>query len=158
MQNDKAVQKKSYFKLYTRTRIKARNFLSKVAYNSVNDHDIFDRNFCFHTYVLVTKYLNSFSLERKINNQSKHEAVYMLWKDCMSYEFYKFICKQENVRYIKGKNMLLKKIDDIVWKFICEDKTNYEKLCENLRKNKNILQYSMVYPDVYCNSEQCRFN
>ena len=80
-------------KPYTTTIIKARNFLSNIAYNSVNDQDILNRNFCFDTYVLVTKNLNLFSLERKINDQSKHEANYMLWKDCMTNEFYKFICK-----------------------------------------------------------------
>ena len=80
-------------KPYTTTITKARSFLSNIAYNSVNDQDILNRNFCFDTYVLVTKNLNLFSLERKTNDQSKNEANYMLWKDCKPNEFYKFICK-----------------------------------------------------------------
>ena len=43
----------------------------------------------------MTKNLNPFCLERKITNQNKHEAIYMLWKECMPTDFYKFICKQE---------------------------------------------------------------
>ena len=43
----------------------------------------------------MTKNLNPFCLKRKITNQNKHEAIYMLWKECMPTDFYKFICKQE---------------------------------------------------------------
>ena len=134
------LKKKVTLKLYTTTRIKARNFLSNIAYKSVNDQDIFDRNFCFDAYVLVTKNLNPFSLERKITDQSKHEAIYMLRKDCMPNEYYKFICKHENFSYLNEKNVLHPKIVDIVWKFICEDETNYKKLRKKLKKNKNIFQ------------------
>ena len=47
LQNNNVIEKKVTLKLYTTTRIKARNFLSNIAYKSVNDQDIFDRNFCF---------------------------------------------------------------------------------------------------------------
>ena len=50
------------------------------------------------------------------------------------------------------------KVSDIVWNFISEDKNNYKKLRENLRKNRNVFQYvySIVYPNIYCSSKkQC---
>ena len=142
------------------TRIKSRNFLSNIAYNSVNKTDIADRNFCFDTYVLVTKNLNPFFLERKITDQNKDDAIYMLWKECMPPEFYKFICKQENFSYLNGKNMLHPKIAHIIWRFISEDEQNYKKLRENLQKYKDILQYvyASAYPDIYCNSERRGFD
>ena len=83
LKNNNAVEKKLVLKPYTTTRIKARNFLSNIAYISVIDQDISTKNFCFDTYVLVTKNLNLLSLERKITGQSKHEAIFMLWKNCM---------------------------------------------------------------------------
>lgn len=83
MKNDNALEKMLVLKPYTTTRIKARNFLPNIAYNSVIDQDIFTKTFCFNTYVLLTKNLNLFSLERKITDQSKHEAIFMLWKNCM---------------------------------------------------------------------------
>ena len=48
------------------------------------------------------------------------------------------------------------KASDIVWNFVAEDETNYKKLKENLRKNRNVFQYvhSIVYADVYCSSEK----
>ena len=96
-------------KPYTTTRIKARNLLSNIAYNSVNDQEIFDRNFFFDTYVLITKNLNPFSLERKITDQSKDEAIYMLWKGCIPGDFYKFIFRQENYSYLNGKMCFIQK-------------------------------------------------
>ena len=144
----------------TTTRIKSRNFLSNITSNSVNDTDVFDKNFCFDTYALETKNLNPFSLERKISDQNKHETIDMLWKECMPAEFYEFLCKQENFSYLNGKNVLHPRVADTVWRFICDGEDNYKKLCENLRKYKNIFQYvyASVYPDVYCNSERCGFD
>ena len=108
------LKQKVILKLYSATGIKARNFLSNIAYNSVNDQDIFDRNFCFDTYVLLTKNLSPFSSVRKIIDQSKHEAIHMLWNDCMPNEFFKFICKHENFNFLNGKNVPHPKIADIV--------------------------------------------
>ena len=52
--------------------------------------DIIYKNFCFDTYVLITKNMNLFSLERKISDQSKCEMIYMFWKEYVSVDFYKF--------------------------------------------------------------------
>ena len=122
-------KKEVILKPYTTTRIKSRNFLSNIAYNNVNDQDIFDRNFCFNTLFLVTKKFNPFF--GKKNQQSKQvQSNYMLLKDCMPNEFYKFTCKQKNFSYLKGKNVLHLKIADIAWKFICEG----EKIIKNYAK------------------------
>ena len=99
LKNNNAVEKKLVLKPYTTTRIKARNFLSNIAYNSVIDQDIFTKTFCFDTYVLVTKNLNLLSLERKITGQSKHEAIFMLWKNCMPKIVSWCLLQQRTVRF-----------------------------------------------------------
>ena len=78
--NDKAIAKEK-FKTNTTTRIKSRNFLSKISYAGVSHGDIVNKNFGFDTYLLMTKNINPFSLERKLFDQAKHEMIYMLWKD-----------------------------------------------------------------------------
>ena len=45
----------------------------------------------------MAKDINPFSLERKINDQAKHEMIYMLWKECMPVDFYKFVCKKKTL-------------------------------------------------------------
>ena len=105
---------KKKFKPYTTTRIKSRNFLSNISYETLSDQDVIDRNFVFDIYVLMVKNLNLFSLEKKLTNQPKHEMLYMLWKDCMPNDFYKFICKKENFSYLNSKNVLHPKVSNIV--------------------------------------------
>ena len=51
---------------YTTTRIKSRNFLSNIAYVGINKEDYYNKNFIFDVYILLTKNLNPFSLDRKL--------------------------------------------------------------------------------------------
>ena len=81
---------------YTTTRIKSRNFLSNISYVGINKEDLYNQNFIFDIYLLMTKNLNPFSLDRKLNDPNKHEMVYMVWEECMAAQFYKFICREDN--------------------------------------------------------------
>ena len=85
---DKSAKSQDFFQYnkpserkYTTTRIKSRNFLSNIAYDK---EDFYSENFNFDVYLLVTKNLNPFSLDRKLGDKNKHEMIYMLWKECMS--------------------------------------------------------------------------
>ena len=57
----------------------------------------------------MAKNINPFSLERIINDQAKHEMIYMLWKECMPICFQK-----ENFSCLNSKNVLHPKVSDIV--------------------------------------------
>ena len=102
-------------KRHTTTRIKSRNFLSNIAYAGINNKEIFD------VYLLVTKNLNPFLLDRKLADKNKHEMIYMLWKECMPARFYRHICKEENFLYLNGKNALQPKVSKIITDFIPEN-------------------------------------
>ena len=101
--------------------------------------------------MLLTKNLNPFLLDQKLPDKNKHEMIYMLWKECVPLDFYKFICREEHFLYLNGKNVLYPKIVEIVWKFIAEDDKNYNKLRNNLYQLKEIFQYvyAMLYPEIY---------
>ena len=53
---------------YTTTRIKSINFLSNISYVGINKKDFYNEIFIFDVYLLVTKNLNLFSLDRKLND------------------------------------------------------------------------------------------
>ena len=74
-QDNNAIGKK-----YTTTRIKSRNFLSNIAYAGINKEDYYNKTFKFDVYLLLTKNLNPFLLDRKLADKTKHEMVYMSWK------------------------------------------------------------------------------
>ena len=88
-QDNNAIGKK-----YTTTRIKSRNFLSNIAYVGINKEDYHNKNFIFDVYLLLTKNLDPFSLDRKLADKTKHEMIYMLWKKCMPIKFYRHICRE----------------------------------------------------------------
>ena len=69
---------KNIGKKYTTTRIKSRNFLSNIAYVGISKEDYYNENFVFDVYLLLTKNLNPFSLDRKLVDKTKHEMIYML--------------------------------------------------------------------------------
>ena len=75
-------------KRYTTTHIKSRNFLSNIAYVEIRKEDFYNENFIFDVYLVVTKNLNPFSLDRKLADKNKYEMIYMLWKKCMLRNFY----------------------------------------------------------------------
>ena len=68
-------------KRYTTTRIKFRNFLSSVIYVGIKKEDYYNENFIFDFYMLMTKILNPFSLDRKLADKNKHEMIYLFWKE-----------------------------------------------------------------------------
>ena len=72
-QDNKIIGKK-----YGTTRIKSRNSLSNIAYVGINKEDYYNRNFVFDVYLLLTKNLNPFSLDRKLGYKNKHEMICML--------------------------------------------------------------------------------
>ena len=159
-QDNNAIKNKAFPKPYTTTMIKSRNFLSNISYVGINKEDFYNRNFVFDIDTLLTKNLNPFLLDRKLNDQNKHEMIYMPWKECMPNDFYKYICTEENFLYLNGKNVLYPKVAEIIWKFIQADEKNYSKLRNNLCQFKNIFQYvySNVYREVYCSTERRGFN
>ena len=145
---------------YTTTRIKSRNFLSNIAYVGINKKDYYNRNFIFDVHLLLTKNINPFYLDRKLADKTKHEMIYILWRECMSIEFYKFICEQKNVLCLNGKNALQPKTLQIKAEFIEADVKSYTLLQNNLSSYKIIFQYvySNVYPEIYCSTEKRSFD
>ena len=107
---------------YYSTRIKLRNFLLNISYTGKNK-DFCNQNFIFNIYLLMTKNLKLFLLDRKLNDPNKHELISMIWKECMPAQFYKFICREENFIYMNGKNVLQTKVSEILTNFLAMKRT-----------------------------------
>ena len=79
---------------YTTSRVKSRKILSNVLYIGINKEGFCNENSISDVYKFVTKILNPFSLDRKLNDQNKHQMIYMLWKECMPQKCYQQVCKK----------------------------------------------------------------
>ena len=149
--NNNASQLK-IIKPYNTTRIKSQNLLTNKSLNGVKEEDFFDRSFAFDIYVLTTKNINPFSLERKTFDVKDREMINMFWEDCNDSSFCKRIFQPENFLYLDGKNVIYLQVAEIVMNYIEAADKNFDKLKRKLIENKKIFQfvYSSVYPEVYC--------
>ena len=68
---------------YTMTGINSTKYLSNITYIGINKAGYYSKDFIFDVYLLVTKNLNPFSLDRKLADKTKHEIIYMLRRECM---------------------------------------------------------------------------
>ena len=103
---------------YFPTRIKSRNFLSNISYTGISKNDFYNENFILDVYVLLVKNLNPFSLRRKVSDKTKHEIVYMLWRECIPPDFYRYICEEKNFIYLNGRGVGQPGVLEIVGGFI----------------------------------------
>ena len=80
----------------------------------------------------------------------------MLWRECVPAAFYRFICQEENVRYLNGRDVSQPGVLEIVGKFVDMDKNNLRMLQQCLANYKDIFQYvySCTFPEIYSMSEK----
>ena len=85
--------------------------------------------------------------------------IYMFWKECIPQRFYQHICKEKNVFFLNGKNVLQPKISERITEFLKEADENYIELRHNSLEYKSIFQYvySNVFPEIYCSTERRGF-
>ena len=82
--------------------------------------------------------------------------IYMLWIGCIPIEFYRYICPEENFKYLNGRDVNQPGVLEIVGKFIDQHKDNLCMLQKNLANYKDIFQYvySHAYPEIYLTTEK----
>ena len=82
--------------------------------------------------------------------------VYMLWRECIHPEFYRYICQDENIKYLNGRDVSQPCVLEIVGTFIDQNKDNLRMLQKNLANYKDIIQYvySHVFPEIYSTTEK----
>ena len=141
---------------YSPARVKSRNFLSNISYNTINKADFYNQNFILDVFILLVKNLNPFSLQHKISDKFKHEMIYMLWRECIPPAFYRFICQEDNFHYLNRRDVSQPGVLEIVGKFVDQDKNNLRLLQQCLANYKDIFQYvySCTYPEIYTMSEK----
>ena len=82
--------------------------------------------------------------------------IYMLWRECIPPAFYRFICQEDNIRYLNGRDVSQLGVLEIVEKFVDQDKNNLRLLQQCFANCKDIFQYvySCTYPKIYTTSEK----
>ena len=86
--------------------------------------------------------------------------VYILWRECIPADFYRYICEEKNFIYLNGQDVGQPGVLEIVGGFIDQGKQNLRILQEHLARYKDIFQYvySHVFFEVYTTSERRSFD
>ena len=86
--------------------------------------------------------------------------VYILWREYIPSEFYRYICEEISFIYLNGRDVGQPGLLENVGNFIGQGKQNLRMLQENLARCKDIFQYvySHVFPEVYTAPEKRGFN
>ena len=86
--------------------------------------------------------------------------VYILWRECIPSEFYRYICQDKNFKYLNGRDVNQPGVHEIVGNFIDQGKENLRMLQKSLANYKDIYQYvySHVFPEIYSTSEKRRID
>ena len=82
--------------------------------------------------------------------------VYMLWRECIPPDFYRYIYEEKNFIYLNGRHVGQPGVLEIVVGFLHQGKQNLRMLQEHLARYKDIFQYvySHLFPEVYTSSEK----
>ena len=82
--------------------------------------------------------------------------VYMLWRECIPPDFYRYICEEKNFIYLNDRDVGQPVVLEIVSGFIEQGKQNLRMLQEHLARYEHIFQYvySHLFPEVYTSSEK----
>ena len=151
---------KRRIKPYTSSRIKTRNLLLNISYTGVKSEDFVGNNFTFDTITLITKNINSFSLERKIIDAKNRDVISMLWDECIEKTFYKHVCEKDNFVYLNSKNVLYSKTAHIVLDYLNKDASNIAHLRKCLQNHMKAIQfvYLRCFPEIYSLIDKCRID
>ena len=82
--------------------------------------------------------------------------IYMLLRECIPVEFYRYICKDDNFKYLNGRDVSQQGVLEIVGKFMDQSNDNLRSLQQSLAHYKDIYQYvySHMFPEIYSTSEK----
>ena len=108
----------------------------------------------------VACWVGPFLLDRKLNDQNKHEMIYMLRKECMPHKFYKHICKEKNFLYLNVKNVLQPEVSESITEILKKGSENYIELRNKLSQYKFFFQYmySNVFLELYWSTKRRGFD
>ena len=74
--------------------------------------------------------------------------IYMLCRECVPSEFYRYICQDDNFKYLNGRDVSQQGVLEIVVKFIDQNKENASKIPRTLQRYLSVRIFARVSRDL----------
>ena len=137
---------------YSPTKIKARNYLSNIAYSRICEADFKNMSFIVDALVFITMDLKPFFLKSTYFKESDINMVKMLWEECLPDSYLTYLKRPENFELIHSEKVNFKQIKNLVGVYM-RTPENYRELIVSFQKYHDIYQYTYahLFPKTYSN-------
>ena len=137
---------------YSPTKIKARNFLSNIAYSKICEKDFSDICFVADALTYITMDLKPFFLECTYFDLEDREMIKMLWVECLPERYYNYIKRPENFELLHSPKLIFKQVKDLIGAYLHVPGA-WAEIVACFKEHHAIYQYTYVYlfPKAYTN-------
>ena len=152
-QDDNVVPKRKRRKDYSNRRVKTRNLLTNVSYRRFKQSDFKKDNFIIEILSRLVQNFNPINLERKLDVEREQEMVKLLWDECITHDFVRYMYKIENYVVINKPNQ---KANNIVKKFLKEGANRMNLLKYKIEEKFKLIHYiySLLFSKFYNRTSQ----
>ena len=140
-QDDNVVPKKKRRKDYSNTKVKTRNLLTNVSYRRFKQSDFKKDNFIIDILSFLVQNFNPIKLERKLDVERDREMVKLLWDECITHDFVRYMYKIGNYIVISRPNLTYQKANNIVKKFLKENVNRINLLKYKIEEKFKLIHY-----------------
>ena len=134
-------QKKKRRKDYSNTKVKTRNLLTNVSYRRFRQSDFKKDNFIIDILSFLVQNFNPINLERKLDVERDREMVKLLWDECITHDFVRYMYKIGNYVVISKPNLTYQKANNIVKKFLKENVNRIKLLKYKIEEKFKLIHY-----------------
>ena len=139
---------------YSPTKIKARNYLSNIAYSRPSEADFKNTSFIADPLTFITMDLKPFFLKMTYCDEGDIEMIKMLWEKCLPPSYIQYLRKPENFELIYSDKANFKQIKNIIGRYMLTVE-NCRDLISSFQTYHDIYQYiyAHIFPETYSKKE-----
>ena len=137
-------------KKYSSTKVKARNFLTNISYNSIKNKDYENKTFVIDIFAYLILYFNPYSINGKFEMEIERTYINILWSQLLPQSFYTFVSKKDNIQILNKKNAKFQDAVEIVKLYTEIDSLEEDKyhLLENYLR-KYLIMYQFIFSNLF---------
>ena len=138
---------------YSPTKIKARNFLSNIAYKRICEKDFSNICFIIDVFSFITMDLKPFFLTASYFDVEDRDMIKMLWEECIPQGYYNYVKRPENFETLNSTKTTFKDVKKIVQNYLQQPNT-WSEIIRYFTSYYSIYQYvySLLFPKSYANT------
>ena len=107
-------------KRYSTSKIKARNFLTNIAYRRHKKSNFSNCNFVIDVYSFLLQNVNPLMTDKKFDNENDRQCVKMLGRKCLPQQFTRYIFLYDDFLALTQMEITYQKANSVVKQFLTE--------------------------------------